>query len=465
VSLASVLNAPRKLGQVQSYTRYWGSPVQQPGQVQAQSVGPVQQVGVSTKNQFAPQISGVSNIGWNAVNAPTYGHVRNVNTPTFMPVQQVGFDPYAAAGITGIDRVQGQHLDPNAHMIGDTPNVGWQGVQAYGADQGAIQAELRRQAQQDLALGGRLSDQDMRDSDQATRQSFADRGMGRANAAVFTEALNRDRFSRERQNERREFAAGVDQQDFAQRAFNAQQMQQAGIVDAQGRLQADSATAGMAMQGLLGNQQIGAQLGMANQATGLQAAMANQQARLTQDQFNAGARNQASQFNRQSALQAAMANQGADLSRATTMYQGGLQASMANQQADVTREQTRFQGGLQASMANQNAAMQAAMANQNAGLQTRLANQQSVLANQLSMRDSQLRAGIANQSAGLQAGMANQSAGLTAAMANQSTGLSKYGIDRGINQQNTMWHMNHNANQQINAQNMAAIQAMMQMYR
>lgn len=74
-----------------------------------------------------------------------------------------------------------------------------------------LESELRRQAQDELALGRSLSPEQMRDATQSARQAFAARGIVTGNAAAGAELLNRDRFATQRQNERRTFALGANQ--------------------------------------------------------------------------------------------------------------------------------------------------------------------------------------------------------------------------------------------------------------
>jgi len=76
------------------------------------------------------------------------------------------------------------------------------------ANQGILD-ELRSQAQSDLALGGQLSEEEIRRSQQASRAATGARGRGSGSFAVGQEILGRDRFARERQGQRRQFAGGV----------------------------------------------------------------------------------------------------------------------------------------------------------------------------------------------------------------------------------------------------------------
>ena len=79
----------------------------------------------------------------------------------------------------------------------------------------AIEARLQQDAEQELALGRSLSPEQMREATQSARAAFAARGMATGNAAAGAEILNRDAFATARQDQRRGFAAGVNQMDLA----------------------------------------------------------------------------------------------------------------------------------------------------------------------------------------------------------------------------------------------------------
>jgi hypothetical protein len=81
----------------------------------------------------------------------------------------------------------------------------------------AIEARLQQDAESELALGRSLSPEQMREATQSARAAFAARGMATGNAAAGAEILNRDAFATARQDQRRGFAAGVNQMDLARR--------------------------------------------------------------------------------------------------------------------------------------------------------------------------------------------------------------------------------------------------------
>ena len=81
----------------------------------------------------------------------------------------------------------------------------------------AIEARLQQDAESELALGRSLSPEQQRQATQSARAAFAARGMATGNAAAGAEILNRDAFATARQDQRRGFAAGVNQMDLARR--------------------------------------------------------------------------------------------------------------------------------------------------------------------------------------------------------------------------------------------------------
>lgn len=81
-----------------------------------------------------------------------------------------------------------------------------------------IEQNLNAQALGDLALGGRLSADDTRESQQAARAGMQARGLNRGQGAAVAEVLNRQQFSEGRLNQRRGFASAVDAQTQARKA-------------------------------------------------------------------------------------------------------------------------------------------------------------------------------------------------------------------------------------------------------
>jgi hypothetical protein len=81
----------------------------------------------------------------------------------------------------------------------------------------AIEARLMQDAKAELALGRSLSPEQKRMATQSARAGMAARGMATGNAALGAEILNRDAYASARQDQRRGFAAGVNQMDLARR--------------------------------------------------------------------------------------------------------------------------------------------------------------------------------------------------------------------------------------------------------
>lgn len=87
-----------------------------------------------------------------------------------------------------------------------------------------IETELRSQAMSDLRLGRGLSQQEIRDAQQAARAAYSARGLATGPSAAIGEVLARDALGREREAERRAFASGVEslrlQRGASDRAFS-----------------------------------------------------------------------------------------------------------------------------------------------------------------------------------------------------------------------------------------------------
>jgi hypothetical protein len=81
----------------------------------------------------------------------------------------------------------------------------------------AIEARLQQDAESELALGRSLTPEQQRDATQSARAAFAARGLGTSMGAAGAEILSRDAYGTARQDQRRGFAAGVNQMDLARR--------------------------------------------------------------------------------------------------------------------------------------------------------------------------------------------------------------------------------------------------------
>jgi hypothetical protein len=81
----------------------------------------------------------------------------------------------------------------------------------------AIESRLQQDAESELALGRSLTPEQQRDATQSARAAFAARGLGTSMGSSAAEILNRDAYGTARQDQRRGFAAGVNQMDLARR--------------------------------------------------------------------------------------------------------------------------------------------------------------------------------------------------------------------------------------------------------
>lgn len=122
--------------------------------------------------------------------------------------------PKMTAMQLGTARQVAGELD-NAYLA-RTRGVFDQELQAAGQPS-AIEAELQRQAQEELTLGRSLSPEQERAAQQSARGAFAARGLGTSAGASAAEILNRDAMGQQRLDQRRQFALGANQLDLARR--------------------------------------------------------------------------------------------------------------------------------------------------------------------------------------------------------------------------------------------------------
>lgn len=108
----------------------------------------------------------------------------------------------------------GQNLDNE--YLQRTRGVIGEELQAASAPN-RIEAELQRQAEEELALGRSLTPEQMRNATQSARAAFAARGLGTSAGSSAAEILNRDAMGEQRLAERRGFAGSVNQMDLARR--------------------------------------------------------------------------------------------------------------------------------------------------------------------------------------------------------------------------------------------------------
>jgi len=92
----------------------------------------------------------------------------------------------------------------------------------------ALFSQLESQAAGDLALGGQLSADEVRQATQGERAAWASRGLVRSAPAAFSEVLNRIQFSNQRKAERRGFATQVAGMDLQRRSIFGNILESAG---------------------------------------------------------------------------------------------------------------------------------------------------------------------------------------------------------------------------------------------
>jgi hypothetical protein len=177
--------------------------------------------------------------------------------------------------------------------------------------------QLSTTAQQQLALGGKLSDQQLQDAVQAARAGYSQRGMLGQSGAIAAEVLGRQSVMQQFLAQREQFASGVSglvQNQLAQRTANAMGLTQADI----GATQANQQLAGQLYQGAAGLGQAGAQL-----QGSLQGQIAANLAQATQLQ---GGFTQQAIANMQSGQQLAAGLQGSILDQLYRQQQAGATA-------------------------------------------------------------------------------------------------------------------------------------------
>ncbi len=392
--------------------------------------GSIQQL--TGSNVQAPQ-------GFERVNAP--GGVANVQGPN--GVANVNAQ-------TGFERVNAPNVNLSSVNVGQNNLLTNLTNSGFNANR-PIQQTLEQQAQGDLALGGQLSADQTRLAQQASRSAAEARGMAGSNGAMLNEVQRQLDMSRQLQNERRNFAAGVEQQGFGQLATQqGQAIQAAGVTNDY---------LGLGLNAQNANNQNALALGQ----MGLQANLANQAAGLQGNQLN---------------LQGQLANQNAALDT----NRMGLQANLANQQAGIANNQLNMQGqlanqqagldlsrlGLQAGLANQSNNFAVQQGNQNANLnlaQMGLQAQTQNAANQMNnsqfnagqfQQGSQFNAGQANQQAQLLAQLGLQAGQFNAGQLNQMGQFNAGQADSAANRYNQLQQFNAGQNQQANLANQNA---------
>lgn len=181
----------------------------------------------------------------------------------------------------------------------------------------AIEARLQQDAEAELALGRSLSPEQERMATQSARAGMAARGMATGNAALGAEILNRDAYASARQDQRRGFAAGVNQMDLARR------QRRVGLAGAYGDLDPFRQSIGPAFQ--LGSQTLS---NTTNQVNDIFRGSLAQAGNVESFNFNAAQNRYNSVMNNNAALQSAGMQAGAS-GNAATMGMIGSGVGMA----------------------------------------------------------------------------------------------------------------------------------------
>lgn len=124
-------------------------------------------------------------------------------------------NPQMYASLTAANQ-QAVAVGPNQYQNSLGAAFG-QGPQFQGSGLGG---DLTRMAQEQLALGSGLSDQQKRDAEQAAREGWSARGLVNSPGAVAEEVLNKDRYGQQLLAQRQQFASGVNQLEQGQGALN-----------------------------------------------------------------------------------------------------------------------------------------------------------------------------------------------------------------------------------------------------
>ncbi len=161
-------------------------------------------------------------------------------------------------------RELGQNLDNE--YLQRTRGVIGEELQAASAPN-RIEAELQRQAEEELMLGRSLSPEQMRNATQSARAAFAARGLGTSMGSSAAEILNRDAMGEQRLAERRGFAGSVNQLDLARRGRRITLAEGYGGLDPYARALGPAFQVGSATMGQ-GTQLIGQTFSNATQQAG-----------------------------------------------------------------------------------------------------------------------------------------------------------------------------------------------------
>jgi hypothetical protein len=371
--------------------------------VTASQISPIKDVAV--KDVTAAQFQAPDNViasstrGGGTINAASFGGGGNVTAAQF-----------------------NQPADISAAQLAATPQISADIARARTTGSGSVGSALLEQAQRRVANAGQLSDEELRNASQGSRNAYSSRGLGAGASAASAELLNRATAQRQRLNEDLTFAGNVQAQDVARRAANTAAQNQIALANQQARLGAAQS-----------NQQVGYNTALQNAQLGQRTAETNQQMAFNTGQANAGYQQQANLANQQNAYNTGLQN--AQLTQ---------QASLANQ-SDIAAANALNAKLLQdAALSNQTNQYNSSFQNAKFGQDAALANQDAALKAGVANQATQLAFGQSNANYQQQAALANQESDLTAAKANQDT-ASKYSA---LEQQAQIANQTANQNQQ-----------------
>lgn len=297
----------------------------------------------SYTNGLAGTLAGVTGAAPGPVNLATAATAGYNPTTSAAPT---GYNPVSAATPTGYNW-RGYEAATAAPTLSSLMTAGF--TRARG---GLLLGELERQAAGDLALGGSLSGEDLRQAQQASRAALSARGLALGPNAVADEILNTDALSRQRLNERRAFASGVQGQGQNLSIFNAGQKNQVGMFNAGEGNRVNTFNAGLLSQANMFN------AGARNEASSFGATAYNQAGQYNagllaaNNQFNTGQINNAGQFN--AGLLASNNQFNTGQINSAGQYNAGLLSATNQFNATAANNMGQFNAGLAADNASNN---------------------------------------------------------------------------------------------------------------
>jgi hypothetical protein len=335
----------------------------------------LQDAGLTAMNNTATQVSAPGAL--NYIQAPT------ATAAQMAPVDNVTAANATAAQMAPVDNVTAASM--RAAQISPIQQVRPTMARAQTTESSGLGNQLLRQAQDQIASGGQLSPEALRNASQQAAATWSANGLGTGASAAAAGILNRDAATNARLQQYQAFGQNVNNADTALRQANTNSLNQ---------------------------------FGLSNQAASNQGQIQNQNTNLQLGNYNAGYQQQAGQTNAQLDQQAGIQNQNTQFGRG--------QINTGNQQnANTTNAGYQQQAGIQ---------NQTTQYNRN---QFNTGNQQNVnLANagyDLSAQSSNLGAQGQYNGQDIQRQGMNQSANLTNTGQSQNFLLN---ANQGVNQSN-----------------------------